>query len=244
MIEEKLDYMTELWRYLNDHPALVWLLGFRLVPDEANIYRFDVVRSLPSVRHLRRKFCALDKMLLDGLLRQTVQQAVAMIPNLGITVSADVKHIYAYVKENNPRAYVQERYKPTQQPKGDPDCRLGFKPQANQGNEQETSAKKGEWLWGYGTGIAVTQTPDKDAIVLAEYTQPFNENDITYGPPLLAQAQANLGFTPHNFTADAAFDAWYMYEGRPEGGIAAIPLNLRGHPLPILGEQESTHLSV
>lgn len=238
MIEEKLDYMTELWDYLSDHPALIWMLGFRLIPDPTSAYAFDIARSLPSARHLRRKLGALDKTLLDRLLRQTVQQAVALIPALGTTVSVDVKHIYAYVKENNPRTYVKERYDPRQQPNGDPDCRLGFKPQNNQGDEKEAKSKQGEWLWGYGTGVAVSQTPDKDAIVLAEYTQPFNENDVTYGRPLSMRAQANLGFVPHNFTADAAFDAWHMYEGRPEGGIAAIPLNLRGHPLPILGEQD------
>jgi len=238
MMTEKLDYMPELWRYLRDHPALVWILGFRLIPQATSVYGFAVARSLPSVRHLRRKLGTLDKAQLDGLLCQTVRQAVAMIPNLGDTVSIDVKHIYAYVKENNPRAYVPERFDPLQQPRGDPDCRLGFKPQNNQDGAKGTKSRPGEWLWGYGTGVAVAQTPDKDAIVLAEYTQPFNENDVTYGLPLSAQAQANLGFVPNNFTADAAFDAWYMYEGRPEGGIAAIPLNRRGHSLPILGEHD------
>jgi hypothetical protein len=82
---------------------------------------------------------------------------------------------------------------------------------------------------GYGTGIAVAQTPDKDAIVVGEMTQPFNANDVTYGLPLLHRAMYSLGFPPRNVTADAAFDAWYMYQGAAEvGGIAAIALNLRG----------------
>jgi hypothetical protein len=34
---------------------------------------------------------------------------------------------------------------------------------------------------------------------------------------------------PKHITADAAFDAYSMYEGRPLAGIAAILLNLNGH---------------
>jgi hypothetical protein len=82
----------------------------------------------------------------------------------------------------------------------------------------------------------VTQTPDKAAIVLGDRTQPFNTNDVTYGLPLLHQAMCSLGFPPRNVTADAAFDAWYMYQGPAElGGIAAIALNLRGKPPTVLG---------
>ena len=46
----------------------------------------------------------------------------------------------------------------------------------------------------------------------------------------------HLGFRPPYFAADAAFDAWHMYQPFAEmGGLAAIPLNLRGHPKAQLG---------
>ena len=68
-------------------------------------------------------------------------------------------------------------------------------------------------------------------MVLAEYTQPFNENDITYFVPLYIQTVAHLGFFPTHITADAAFDAWYVYQTMVfRGGIAAIALNSHGHP--------------
>jgi hypothetical protein len=42
---------------------------------------------------------------------------------------------------------------------------------------------------------------------------------------------ATLGFFPTHITADAAFDAWYVYQMVVHrGGIAAIPLNQHGHP--------------
>ena len=236
MVNQKIDYQTDLYDYLCDHPALVWVMGFRLVADERSPYGFDVAASVPSARHLRRQLGALDTRVLGVLLAQTVQQAVAVMPGVGETVSVDVKHIYAAVKENNPRVDLPNRYAPTCQPSGDPDCRLGVKRHHNQGDASDETPADKEYLWGYGTGIAVTQTPDKDALVLGDMTQPFNANDVTYGLPLLHQAMYRLGFPPRNVTADAAFDAWYMYQGPAEvGGIAAIALNLRGNQPTVLG---------
>src|SRR2546421_416673 len=67
--------------------------------------------------------------------------------------------------------------------------------------------------------------------ILAEYTQPFNENDITSFVPLYIRTVATLGFFPTHITADAAFDAWYTYQTVVHrSGIAAIALNQHGHP--------------
>jgi hypothetical protein len=68
-------------------------------------------------------------------------------------------------------------------------------------------------------------------VVLAENTLTFNQNDISYFVPLYIRAVAVLGFFPTHITADAAFDAWYVYQMVAyRGGIAAIPLNTHGHP--------------
>jgi hypothetical protein len=67
--------------------------------------------------------------------------------------------------------------------------------------------------------------------VLAEYTQPFNENDVTYFRPLYERTVLALKGFPTHVTADAAFDAWYVYEAAARhGGIGAVPLNAHGHP--------------
>src|SRR5207248_6771430 len=68
-------------------------------------------------------------------------------------------------------------------------------------------------------------------VILALHTQTFNENDITYFVPLSIQLVAHLGFFPSYLAADAAFDAWYVYQTMAfRGGLAAIPLNSHGHP--------------
>lgn len=240
MIEAKMEFMTQLHRYLKEHAALVWLIGFRIrraSPDEGK--GLAVAGSLPTVRHLRRKLRTLNPVSLSGLLKQTVQLALGVIPALGQRVSIDTKHLYAHVKENNPRAYVNERFNPVHQPSADTDGRLEAKRCTNQTDAQGHTKTKTEWLGGYGSGLVVAQTPDKDALVLSEYTQTFERNDVTYARPLLHAASANLGFAPSILTAAAAFDAWYVYQWSADhNGSAAIALNLRGNPLTVLGDQD------
>jgi hypothetical protein len=90
-----------------------------------------------------------------------------------------------------------------------------------------------EYVWGYGSEVAAATDPCYGDVVLAAYTQPFNEVDSTYYHPLYARTVQALGHAPTNVTADAAFDAWHIYETcAGHGSRAAIPLNTRGYPLP------------
>jgi Transposase DDE domain len=224
---------TPRWRaYLLDHPLLVLELGFRPHLDLTQPYGFDVATTVPSVRHLNNILRSLDPRLLADLFAQSVQALQAAIPGLGEVVAYDVKHIYANVKENNFRAYVAERFNKDQQPTGDPDCRLGVKKSTNQEQPDGSTTEKKELVWGYGSGVAAATTPDYGDVVLAEFTQPFNENDVTYFVPLYIQTVAMLNTFPLHITADAAFDAWYAYQTcAVRGGIAAIPLNQHAHPV-------------
>jgi len=226
-------YISHLRSFLVEHPLLVLELGFHLVPDPTQFYGFDVEQTVPTERWLRHKQQTLDNRLLQALLRETVHALQAEIPGLGTTVAFDVKHIYAWVEQNNPKAYVSERYNPAHQPAGDPDCRLGVKRSTNQERPDGSTTERKEYVWGYGTGVAAATDPCYGDVVLAEYTQPFNEADSTYYHPLHRQTVATLGTAPTNVTADAAFDAWHIYQTCAEpGGIAAIPLNTRGHAVP------------
>jgi|SRR5579884_567516 len=257
---------TQLRRYLLDHPLLVLELGFRPVLDVRQPYGFDVARTVPTARWFCAQQHRLDQSVLQELLAATVQDLRAEIPGLGEVVAFDVTHIYAFVKENNLRVYVKDRYKQEVQPAGDPDCRLGVKKGRNQeqtaqeattqqaascsqtgssptpevkpaagkptqGKPADEKNEGKECLWGYGSGVATATVAGYGDVVLAEYTQPFNENDISYFVPLYLRTVAALGTFPTHLTADAAFDAWYVYQlVAPRGGIAAIPLNSHGHP--------------
>lgn len=230
---EQKSYVTELRRFLVEHPALVLELGFRPVSAPTQPGGFDVERTVPCARWLRHQQQHLDHGMLRALLAATVPALQAELPGLGTTVAVDVKHIYAWVQENNPKAYVTERYDPERQPRGDPDCRLGVKRATNQDGPAGRPTARKEYLWGYGTGVVSATDRWYGDVVLAEWTQPFNEQDVTYYHPLYRQAVATLGAPPTNVAADAAFDAWHVYQTCARGtGIAAIPLNRRGQAPP------------
>jgi len=136
-LNEGLRSMGKLRTYLLEHPALVWSLGFPLVADPTASHGFDVARSVPTRRQFGRVLRDLDnsatQFLLDGavyLLRQELPADV----NFGDVIALDTKHIIAWVKENNPKQYVEDRYAKTKQPQGDPDCKLGCKRRHNRGD--------------------------------------------------------------------------------------------------------------
>ena len=225
-IKEGFQYARELRDYLLTHPLLVIELGFTLILDPQAPYGFDVERTVPTRQWWSEKLRHLDRGLLTDLLVSTVQALKEEIPGLGEVVAFDVKHIYAWVKENNARASVRDRYDKTRIPAGDPDCRLGVKRSTNQEQPDGSTEEKKELLWGYGSGVAAATTPDDGDVVLAEYTQPFNEADIASFRPLYRQTVAALDAFPTHLAADAAFDAWYVYEqAARHDGIAAVPLN-------------------
>lgn len=231
-IREGLSYTAKLRRFLLHHPLLVIELGFHLVLDPTAPYGFDVERTLPCDFWFRQKLRTFDASLLQALLHTTVRALQEEIPGLGEVVAFDVKHIYGWVKENNERAYVKDRYDKTRRPVGDPDCKLGVKRSTNQEQpDGSTTKEKKEYVWGYGSGVAASTTPEYGDVVLAEYTLPFNEGDITYFHPLYEQTVIALQGFPTHITADAAFDAWYVYQRAAlHGGIAAVPMNQHGHP--------------
>lgn len=223
--EEK-RYMTQLRTFLIEHPLLVLELGFRPLADPTAFYGFDVQRTVPTDRWFRAKLRKLDPFVLSDLLRQTVRALQAEIDGLGEIVAIDVKHIYAWVRANNPRESMRDRFIKDNQPKGDHDCRVGGKTCTNQMQADGSKKEKTEYLWGYGTAVAAATAGPYGDIVLAEYTQTFNHTDVTYFEEVYRRAVLALGQFPTHLAADAAFDAWYVYQhAASAGGIAFVPLN-------------------
>jgi hypothetical protein len=250
-IAEGHKYMSTLYDFLVAHPALVWLLGFELKADPGQPYGFDVAASAPGRKQLGRVLRALPNAALQFLLTSSVQlirQALPaeLGPTFGQTVALDVTVILAWVAENNPKAYIKEadRLNAARQPRADRDCKLGCKKKVNRSPEDEpvqaSAAPQAKspppkkrptnfsavdlYYWGYGSGVAATSLPELAEVVLAEHTQPFNRDDITYFQPLMAGVEARLGFPPPFGAADGAFDAFYTFDYfHAAGGLAAIP---------------------
>jgi len=236
-LEDARDSMGDLRQYLVEHPGLIWLLGFN--PSV----------GLPTERHLARMLRkapnAILQYLLNDSMRLLTQAFAAKGIQVGECISLDTKHILAWVKENNPKAYVENRFDKTKQPKGDPDCRLGCKRKHNQRTSKLEppptpttnplpvgTIQVGEFYWGYGSGVVVVKVQDEGEFVLAEMTQPFDQSDVTYFFPLMQQSEQRLGFKPRFGTFDAAFDTWYVYDyfhrDDDPNAFAAVPFSEKG----------------
>ena len=251
-LDQQLVSMGRLRRYLVEHPAVLWLCGFPVQPAPGQLCGFDPDASSPTARHLTRMLRELPDAALQFLLASSVTLLRAELATngvrLGECISMDTKHIIAWVKENNPKAYVSHRYDKTQQPAGDPDCKLGCKRRHNQrapgtagqatpptpthNPRAANTIAVGEFYWGYASGVVATKVPDWGEFVLAELTQPFNQPDVSYFQPLMTATEQRLGFRPPYAAFDAAFDAFYIYEyfdqplaPAPDAlhGFAAVP---------------------
>lgn len=251
-LNEGLETMGGMRRCLVEHPGLIPLLGFRALRSRTHSCGFDPEASLPTQRHLTQMLRNIPNPVLQFLLVDTIRLVRAELHQhkieIGECVSLDTKHILAWVKENNPKAYVESRYDKTKQPAGDPDCKLGCKRRHNQKKKQSLGQeapptprtnpqpgekfKFGDFYWGYGSGVVVTKVPDWGELVLAELTQPFNRADVSYFFPLMLTTEQRLGFRPRFATFDAAFDAWYVYDyfqcDDDPVAFAAVPFSEKG----------------
>ena len=240
-LDLQLPHMSQLRQYLIDHPPLLWLLGFPLSPSTPHALGFDPAASLPTHRHFTRMLRQAPdpalRFLLDSSVSLLASELAAHGLTLGDTVAIDTKHILAWVKENNPKTYVTDRFHKDKQPPGDPDCRLGCKRRHNQlaaATHSPATPKHnpvpadtvavGEFYWGYASGIVAAKVNGFGEFVLAELTQPFDRADVSYFAPLLADVERRLARPPRFGALDAAFDAFYIYEYfHAAGGFAAIP---------------------
>jgi hypothetical protein len=248
--------MGDLRNYLVENPALLWLCGFPLtVTAQSRSMRhgFDADASLPTARHFTRLLRNLPNAVLQVLLADTVHLILTELHArhvaAGDMVAIDTKHVIAWVKENNPKAYVHARYDKTKQPSGDPDCRLGCKRRHNKlasppaelrhtlptpyaNPVSAAGLQVGEYYWGYGSGLAVVPVPNYGEFVLAEMTQSFDQPDVSYFFPLMRQVEQRLGHKPRFAALDAAFDAWYVhaYFHNPDdpAAFAAVPFAEKG----------------
>lgn len=234
-LDQQLPTFGALHRFLRQHPALIWALGFPLVTDSSQPHGFDLEASLPTQRHFSHKLSAMPNEIMQNLLDGQVTWLQAQLgPDFGQVVAIDTKHILAWVKENNPKAFIKEgRFDKAQQPNGDRDCKLGCKRSRNQvtptkeGEPADEKVSIGEYYWGYASGVVAARVAGIGEFVLAEMTQTFDHGDATYFFPLMAQVENRLGFRPRFGAADAAFDAFYVYDyfhSPQHDGFAAVPL--------------------
>ncbi|MDH7487602.1 MAG: hypothetical protein QHJ81_15185 [Anaerolineae bacterium] len=70
----------------------------------------------------------------------------------------------------------------------------------------------------------MTQSQVAGSFASSGLTQPFDQPDVSYFFPLMAEVERRLGYRPCFGALDVAFDAFYVHEYFHEaGGFAAVP---------------------
>ncbi len=224
-LDRRLPSGAALRQYLLEHPALQWELGYR--PRGGH-------PPVPSSRWLNAQQQRLGDQV-AALLHTSVRTLAQVVPDLDAMTALDATHHLACVKHNNPNQSVAQRFEATQHPAGDPDCRLGAKTVHTAPDQSKKLA-----FWGYHSLIVAAQTT-AGPVVLGAQVQPVVAQEVQLVRPVMAQVEAALGHPPAGLSADAAFDAWWIWNWVvADGGVAAIAPNPRrgaparsvdGHPI-------------
>lgn len=100
---------NRLRRFLIEHPCFIPLLGFAPLAAVDLGTGFRPAPCLPTARHFTRMLRSLPNAVLQFLLADTVRLITDRLCSLGLPpidcVSLDTKHIVAFVKEDNRKAF-------------------------------------------------------------------------------------------------------------------------------------------
>ena len=232
-VNEKLQSSSDLREFFLEHPQLIPLVGFYQVYHETT-GALDLERTVVSARHFRRKLQTMKNQHVKQLLKQTLDQLQAQHLLKG-TVIADTTDILAWVKENNLKQRVDNRFDNTKLIKGFPECSLGAKPIPG---EKDTHGKpKMRYFWGAKQAALVEPTEHGPAFL---YEEVFTAKtpDVKTALPTLKPLVENWAYRLKKFIADAAYDAFTIYQyvsakDDPDTtrnpAKAYIALNTRGH---------------
>ena len=136
-------------------------------------------------------------------------------------IGLDSTPVAANTKQNNPKSFARDKFKPENHPKADPDCALGVHSASNQHNE-----RRYEFYWGYKNHILVDCI---SGLPLYELTTPANVADSAVVQEILAAASNTLSLQECTFLGDKGYDVNAVYDLIKDvyQGDAVIPLNKR-----------------
>lgn len=211
---EGFSQITDLADYLDNNRLIAHYCGF------------NIMEPLPSYWTYDRFLKKLD----NGELKSIMAQQVKKLYELGIVdasfIGLDSTPVAANTKQNNPKSFAKDKFKPENQPKADPDCALGVHSASNQHNE-----RRYEFYWGYKSHVLVDCI---SGLPLYELTTPANVADSAVVQEILAAANNTLPLCECTFLGDKGYDVKAVYNLVKDvyQGEAVIPLNKRNTKSP------------
>ena len=207
---EGFSQITDLVDYLENNRLIAYYCGF------------DITKELPSYWTFIRFLRKLD----NCLLKRVMQQQILKLVKLGVVdtsfIGLDSTPVMANTKQNNPKSFAKSKFSKENQPKNDPDCRLGVHTASNQIND-----KNYEFYWGYKNHVLVNCIT---GLPIYELTTTANVADSSVALEILSQTNSFLSVQECTFLADKGYDVKAIYNAVHDTylGDCVIPLNVRG----------------
>jgi transposase len=199
--------VSQLLDYLENNIVITMLCGFEggRIPGKDVFY--DFLRDIPKAER--------DSVIIANTLN---------MHELGLVDFKDLVEdsmpIFANTKLNNPKSFSKNRFKKSQTPAGDSNCKLGVHSASNDSNNKDF-----EFFWGYKDHVLL------DALYglpIFNLTLTANTSDVKAGEILARQAEAHIGLKGNvrHLIADKAYDSNPFYEAIKEilGAKVIAPL--------------------
>lgn len=206
---EGFSQVTDLADYLDNNRLIAHYCGFNIMEPLPSYWTYD--------RFLKR--------LNNEDLKEVMAQQVKKLYDLGVVdasfIGLDSTPVAANTKQNNPKSFATDKFKPENHPKSDPDCALGVHSASNQHNE-----RRYEYYWGYKNHVLVDCI---SGLPLYELTTPANVVDSTVVEEILAATNSTLPLQECTLLGDKGYDVKAVYDLVKDiyNGEAVIPLNKR-----------------
>ena len=189
---EGFSQVTDLADYLDNNRLIAHYCGFNIMEPLPSYWTYD--------RFLKR--------LNNEDLKEVMAQQVKKLYDLGVVdasfIGLDSTPVAANTKQNNPKSFATDKFKPENHPKSDPDCALGVHSASNQHNE-----RRYEYYWGYKNHVLVDCI---SGLPLYELTTPANVVDSTVVEEILAATNSTLPLQECTFLGDKGYDVKAVYD--------------------------------
>lgn len=236
--------LSELELELSTNLGISYICGF---PDR-----------VPS-RHRYEEFLhSTPNELLQKIRKQQVRTLIALGIIKGKYLSIDSTAIVAWVKQNNPKVFVEGKFDKTKFPKGDSDARLGVMIAQNSPHPKtyvkeqqlelfsdlkEHKRKQIQFFWGYRNHTIFDSISE---LPVLELTKPANIAECKVTVPAFKQVIKDFNFKPKGILGDAIHDSEYIrrYTRKTLKAKDFIPINPRSSKPEIKTTPKNTRVCI
>lgn len=215
-------------------------LAFELSTNLGIAYILGFDKQAPSRHRFEEFLHKTPNQLLQQIRKQQIETLIKSGVISGKYLSIDSTPIVAWVKQNNPKMFIEGKFDKTKFPQGDPDARLGFmmlqkytknsKEQQLElfkpSNSKDKDGKRIICFWGYRNHVIFDSLSE---LPVFELTKPANVFDSKITVPALKELKRHFKFRPKGVLGDAAHDSEHIrkYIRKTLKAKAFIPINPR-----------------